>query len=317
MLAVRTCLLSLSSIALIALSLSAAAQARHHHHRHRHDMEDYQDRVQPGPDFRGRAQANSLASAVAQMIRVCNAQAAALQIMPFDAVIQTVQPNDDQRAALDQIRAAAAGAVNKLNATCPKDVPAPLGDRLDTMRASLDAIKAALQPLRPVFVTAYAALDDEQKARLVAIAIPQQPASSQQGSSHSGQAAAGANSAAGNQAQPVALDCRQWPTLLKNWPLQRIESNLSLSDDQHAALYLLMATIYRGASGLSASCHDENALTPVARLDDELRRVDALRQYVDAFATALNGFANSLNDEQSAQLNALLGLSPQRATTAR
>jgi hypothetical protein len=243
------------------------------------------------------------------MIRACGAQAAELQKMPFDAVVETVQPNDEQRAALDRIRAAAADAANKLNATCPKDVPARLTDRLDTMRASLDAIKAALSPLRPVFVSAYAALDDEQKARLVAFAVSRQSASPQQGNPHSGQA--DANAAADDQAQPVSLDCRQWPALLKAWPLQRIDAALSLSDDQHAALYALMATIYHGAGGLEASCHDEKALTPVARLDGELRRVDALRQYVDAIATAFTGFANSLNDEQTAQLNAALGLAPQ------
>ena len=322
MLAARSLLLSLSAVALIALSLSAAAQARHHHHRHHHDP-NYQDRAEPEPDLRGASgaqaqpQGNGLAPAVAQMIRACDAQAAELKVMPFDAVVETVQPNDDQRTALDQIRAAAAGAVNTLNATCPKDVPARLSDRLDTMRTSLDAIKTALLPLRPVFITAYAALDDEQKARLVALAISRQPAAAQQGTAHSGQAAAGATSVADNPPRPVALDCRQWPTLLKRWPLQRIESTLSLSDEQHAGLYALMATIYRGAGGLAASCHDENALTPVARLDAELKRLDVLRHYVDAIATALNGFANSLNDEQNAQLNAALELSPQPAKTAR
>ena len=321
--AARPHLLSLFATALVALTMSAAAQARHHHHRHHGYDRDYQDVVQPGSDLPGangtqaQGQPKGLAPAVAQMINACGAQAAELRIMPFDAVIETVRPNDDQRAALEQIRAAAAGAVNTLNATCPKDVPARLSDRLDTMRASLDAIKAALVPLRPVFVAAYAALDDEQKARLVALAISQQPASAPPGGAHSGKAGAGATAAADHQARPVALDCRQWPTFLKNFPLQRIESNLSLSDDQHAALYLLMATIYRGAGGLSASCTDENPLTPVARLDAEIRRVDALRQYVDAIATALNGFASSLNDEQNAQLNVALGLSPQPARTAR
>ena len=317
MAAARSPHLFLSAIALIALSLSAAAQARHHHH-HRHHSEDYQDRVQPdsqaAQDSRGagrQAQANGLGPAVAQIIRVCDAQAEELRIMPFDAVVETVQPDADQRDALDRIRAAAAGAVNTLNATCPRGVPPRLTDRLDTMRASLDAIKAALVPLRPVFVSAYAGLDDEQKARLVALAISRQAAPAQQGAPRAGQGAGAANAAVDNGAQPVSLDCRQWPTVLKNWPLQRIESTLSLSDDQHAALYTLMAAIYHGAGGLAASCHDENPLTPVARLDAELRRVDVLRQYVDAIGTALTGFANSLSDEQTAQLNAVLGVAPQ------
>lgn len=321
-------LLWLLSVVLVAVSLASAALARHgrhHHGRHRHDF-SYEDRVPQARDFAPaplhgpRPQNGGFVVAVAQIIHACSGQAAELQQMPLDAVVRTVQPSDAQRAALEQIRAAATDAANKLNATCPKDVPAALTDRLDTMRASLDAIKAALVPLRPVFVGAYAVLNDEQKARLVALTMSQRSAPSQQAAPAAAQAEQGtgaANAAPEREAQPVLLGCRQWPTMLKTWPLNRIESDLALSDDQHAALYAMMAAIYRAAGGVAASCHNEMALTPVARLDAELNRVDVLRQCVDAIAPALTGFANSLNSEQNAELNAALGLSPQPATTAR
>ncbi len=307
--------LYLPSVVLIALSLASAAQARHgrHHHGRHWPGFSYEDRVPqprdfaPLPERAATPQRSGFVLAVAQIIQACSGQAAELQKMPIDAVVKTVQPSDQQRAALAQIHAAAAEAADKLNASCPKDVPAPLTERLNTMRASLDAIKAALTPLRSAFVDAYAALNDEQKARLVALTMSQQVTPAQQGAPQSEQGAA----------QPVSLGCRQWPAMLKSWPLNRIESDLALSDDQHAALYAMMAAIYRAAGGVTASCHDENALTPVARLDAELNRVDALRQCVDAIAPALAGFANSLNNEQNAQLNAALGLSPQPATTAR
>jgi hypothetical protein len=107
--------------------------------------------------------------------------------------------------------------------------------------------------------------------------------------------------------------------MLKSWPLNRIEGELELSDEQHAALYTLMAAIYRVAAGLATSCDEEEALTPVARLDDELGRIDTLRGSVATIAPALGSFVNALNDEQNAQLNAMLGLSPQSQpqTTAR
>jgi hypothetical protein len=317
-------LLSLLCVVLVAVSLASAALARHgrHHygrHWHGHDF-SYEDRVPQPRDFapgsapapaRGsQAQNGGFVVAVAQVIHACSGQAAELEKMPLDAVVKTVQPNDAQRAALEQIRAAATDAANKLNTTCPKDVPALLTDRLNTMRASLDAIKAALVPLRPGFVDAYAALSDEQKARLVALTMSRQAPPVQPG-------APGSEQGVDSQPQPVSLGCRQWPAMLKNWPLNRIESNLALSDDQHAALYVMMAAIYRAAGGVAASCHDETALTPVARLDAELKRVDVLRQCIDAIAPALTGFANSLNSEQNAQLNAALGLSPQSATIAR
>lgn len=317
-------LLSLPSVALIALSLASAAQARHHH-RHHHERHGfaYEDRVPPPsrasePQPGGSTpQAGGFALAAAQVIHACGEQAAELQKMPFETVIGTVQPDDEQRAALEQIRAAAADATNKLNATCPRDVPARPSDQLDTMRASLDAIKGGLSPLRPAFVNVYAVLNDEQKARLVALAVSQPGASSQQGAPQSLQSAA-AKPAADGAAQPMSLGCRQWPAMLKNWPFSRIESDLSLSDDQRAALYTLKAAIYHAAGDVAAACHDDNALTPVARLDAELNRVDTLHQGVDAIAQAFTGFANSLNNEQTAQLNAALGLSPQPATsTAR
>jgi hypothetical protein len=255
-------------------------------------------------------QANGFAVPTEQTIRACDAQATELKKMPISTVLETVQPSDPQRAVLEQIGVTAADAANKLTATCPKEVPAKLTDRLDTMRASLDSIKAALLALRPAFVSAYAALDDEQKARLVVLSMSK-PSSQPQS------AAAADGPGANDQAQPVALDCGQWPAMLKSWPLNRIEAELSLSDEQHAALYTLMAAVYRGAASLAASCHDDNPLTPVRRLDGELGRVDAVHQSVDTIAPALAGFVNALNDEQSAKLNAMLGVAPQPETTAR
>lgn len=305
--------------ALVALCLTPAAQARHHHH-HRHGWsDDYEDRAsddaresrsEPARGTQPRAD-GFLGAATARMISACDGQGAELQKMPVDAVVRTVQPNDDQRAALDRIRAAATDAANKLAASCPKNVPARPSDRLDTMRASLETIKAALLPLRPAFVSAYATFDDEQKARLVAAAISQQTAPQPDtGARH-------ARLAARDQAPLGSLGCQQWPALLKTWPLNRIESGLSLSDGQRAALYVLTAAIYRSAADLDASCHDENALTPVSRLDAELKRVEAMRQCIDAIAPALAGFVNGLNGEQKAQLNAMLGVAPQPETTAR
>ena len=129
---------------------------------------------------------------------------------------------------------------------------------------------------------------------------------------------AAAKPPSGGEAQPISLGCGHWPAMLKSWPFRRIESDLSLSDDQHAALYTLMAAIYHAAGSVAAACHDDNALTPVARLDAELNRVDTLRHGVDTIAQAFTGFANSLNNEQTAELNATLGSSPQPATsTAR
>jgi hypothetical protein len=317
MLAAGLRLLSLlAALVVMALGLASAAQARHssHHHHHLRDYYsgDRDAHAGAGPSAPTQPQTGGFAAPTAQMIHACDEQATELKKMPVDAVLNAVQPSDAQRAALEQIRTAAIEAGNKLTASCPKDVPAKLPDRLDTMRTSLDAIKTALSPLRPAFVSAYAALDDEQKARIIVLSIAK-PSSSTETQS----AAAPAGSNTEDPTPPVALDCRQWPGMLKSWPLNRIEAQLSLSDEQQAALYTLMAAIYRAAASLAASCHDDNALTPVSRLDGELGRVDALHKSVDAMAPALAAFVNALSDEQNAQLNAVLGAAPQAQTTAR
>ncbi len=299
------------SAVLIGLGLSPAAAARHGEHRHHHLQDYYSGERESTRGASKQPEGGGFAVPTEQIIRACDAQAAELQKMRLDAVLETVQPSDAQRAALEQVRAAATGAANALTANCPKDVPAKLTDRLDATRASLDAIKTALGQLRPALVSAYATLDDEQKARLVVLSIskPSPPQSPSAGTA--------AGPGVDDQAQPISLDCRQWPTMLKSWPVHRIEAELSLSDEQHAALYTLMAAQYRAAGSLAASCHDENALTPVARLDAELGRVNALRQCVDALAPALAGFVNALNDEQKGQLNAMLGVAPQPQAAAR
>jgi hypothetical protein len=296
---------------LIVLGLSPAAAARHGQHHHHHLQDYYSSERESARGAAKQPEGGGFAGPTEQTIRACDAQAAELQKMQLDAVLEAVQPSDAQRAALEQVRTAATGAANALTANCPKDAPAKLTDRLDAIRASLDAIKAALGQLRPALVSAYATLDDEQKARLVVLSISK-PSSPQPAS-----AATAVGPGADDQAQPVALDCAQWPAMLKSWPVHRIEAELSLSDEQHAALYTLMAAQYRAAASLAASCHDENPLTPVARLDAELGRVDALHQCVDALAPALAGLVNALNDEQKAQLNAMLGVAPQPQTTAR
>lgn len=279
-------------VVLIASSLASAAQSRHHH-----SADD--DDTAP----QGSAQdSGAFAVGVARLISACNAQAADWRNMPLDAVIKAVQPNDAQLTALRQVRDTMASAAAALAANCPKNVPARPADQLDAMRTTLNAIKAALAPLRPVLLNTYAALGDEQKAQLVALSLSQQVAV--QAETHT----AAADPSPANGLQIVPLDCWQWPAMLKGWPMSKAESEMSLSDQQHAAFYALVASIYRAAVDSAASCHDEKALTPVARLDIKLAQLDSLSRGIDAIAVALSDFVNTLNDEQKAQLNVLLGV---------
>ena len=106
------------------------------------------------------------------MIHACDRQVAELKDMPLDAVAQVVNPTSHQREALDHIRSVALDASKSLAAACPKNASVSIHERLDTLSRTLDAMAASLATLRPAFATFYGLLNDEQKARLVAMTVP-------------------------------------------------------------------------------------------------------------------------------------------------
>ncbi len=77
-----------------------------------------------------------------------------------------MQPNDAQRAGLEELRTASASAADRIKAACPSETPLTAIGRLDAVEkrldaAMLDAIKAVRGPLEKF----YGSLSDEQKAR--------------------------------------------------------------------------------------------------------------------------------------------------------
>src|SRR5215472_14092953 len=95
----RRHLLSFSVLALMVTGAPLVAHGRHlRHHgdelRVRMDQESDQARGRPA----------TFTASIDGMIRACAEQAAALQRLPLEAVAQIVQLNDDQRAALEQVR---------------------------------------------------------------------------------------------------------------------------------------------------------------------------------------------------------------------
>ena len=168
----------LIAVAVATMASSSAAEARHwryhwHYHHGFYQGTD-EDRGQETTlrtfgNHRSRIEVDSFGRGIEQMIRACAGQAVELKRIPFDLVSQTVQANDKQRSALERVRSTANDAAETLSAACPKDTPAGLGQRLDQLGRALDAIAASLATLRPALAAFYDALDDEQKARLVAI----------------------------------------------------------------------------------------------------------------------------------------------------
>jgi hypothetical protein len=246
---------------------------------------------------------NEFGSAVEQMIAHCEEQATHLRKASFDGITQTIQPTADQRNALELIRSTATEAGDGLAATCPKSLPAPLSERLGILSRVLAVSVGSLKALRPVLVSFYTSLDDEQKARLAVNSfLASQPESD--GDTH--------NSYGSYDRIDRGQDaiCGHWVTVLRSWPIGEIARGMRLSDQQHAALHEVAAATYRAAGDLLASCPAENPLTPVGRLDAEREEMRALLFGINAIQPVLADFEDTLNADQKKSLDAMVNSSP-------
>jgi hypothetical protein len=204
-------------------------------------VENQLPRTQPGNEPHNQ---RDFSGGIEEMIHACEVQVHELRNMPLDGVAEMVKPTEQQRDALEQIRAAARNASEAPSSACPENLPASVPERLDTLSRTLGAMAASLAALRPTFARFYDLLNDEQKARLVAKTVSTDSQSRSDDKSRSLQ-----NQDVTNRRGESS--CQQWVLYLKSWPVRQIEDRASLSDDQRAALYELTAAIYRAASKLS------------------------------------------------------------------
>ena len=93
-----------------------------------------------------------------------------------------------------------------------------------------NAILTALAPVRPTLETFYRLLDDEQKARLVAMSFSHdaQPQARRSAPSRGG---------AGERQADRGPVCRLWIAMLRSLPVRQIENDFTLSDERRAAMY--------------------------------------------------------------------------------
>ena len=116
----------------------------------------------------------------------------------------------------------------------------------------------------------YDLLDDEQEARLNALAEDRRKTSAANGATEAPAQGCGA-------AQPAALQ----------WPADEIEARLHPNDTQRAALKVLQDANARAVDILTAECQPKDAITPPARLDAVDGRLAAMQQAVYLVSAAL------------------------------
>jgi len=204
---------------------------------------------------------------------------------PIDQVREAIAPNEAQRAALDELAGALVRAAEMIRASCPAQAAFTAPGRLAVMQARIGAMMQAALAVQPPLTRFYDLLEDEQEARLNALAEDRRKMSA---------AATEAPAQQCGAAQPAALQ----------WPAQEIEARLRPNDTQRAALKALRDANARAVEILISECQPD-AVTLPARLDAVNGRLAALQQAVYLVSAAIEGLYATLSDEQKAQFEAI------------
>jgi hypothetical protein len=216
---------------------------------------------------------------------LCAGQTAGLTAWPIEQIAQAVEPNDAQRAALDEFKDAAAKALDLLRTSCPTDLPSTPTGRLAAMHQRLDAMLAAVRMVRPALERFYSLLDDEQKARFNALG-PEEVADQQ-------------------SRRDLTQVCGERAAGIASLPIEQIGRIVRPDEAQRAALKELEDATSQAVELLKSDCPTYRALTPVVRLEAMEQRLDAMLRAVQTVEPALQRFYGSLSDEQKERFNRL------------
>jgi hypothetical protein len=247
---------------------------------------------------RGRTARDAYASANPNdrsgLTQMCGEDSRDIAGLPIDAIQKALQPDDAQRAALDDLANASLKAGQDIKAACPTDIALTAPRRLAVMQQRIEAMIGAVKTVQPPLDRFYGLLSDEQKAKFNALAARQRPA----GASQTANAAAPCD-----VSQPGVTD----------WPGTAIDRAVKPTDDQRKGLEALQSAAVKASDMLKSSCQSENANTPPARLVAVGKRLDTMLQAVKTVRTPLDSFYGSLNDEQKASFDAI---GPKRLSAA-
>jgi ABC-type transporter MlaC component len=216
---------------------------------------------------------------------LCSSQVAGLTDWPIEQIAQTVEPDDAQRALLDDVRAASAKVIDTLKASCPTDLPSTPTGRIAAMHTRLSAMLDAVRTARPAFEKFYQSLNDEQKARLNALGPDEQDQQQAQ--------------------QNLAQLCNQRASGIASLPIERIERLVPPDDAQRDALQELQDATAQAVNLLQSDCPTEQPLTMPGRLAAMEQRLDTMLHAVELVRPALERFYSSLSDEQKERFNRL------------
>ena len=232
----------------------------------------------------GRARAGA-APGPSQLAPLCGDDSREIAGLPIDQVQQIIQPNEAQREALDELANASAKAAKEIKDACPTQVSLTAPDRLAAMQQRIEAMISAVDTVQPALQKFYDLLNDEQRARLNALARQQQEANTSSGS--------------------LLQSCQSAQASVPDWPAAEIEGKVHPTEAQRASLTALQQASANAAEMLKASCPTSEPITPPARIEAIANRLETMLQAVKNVRAALDDFYGKLSDEQKAQFEAI------------
>jgi len=229
--------------------------------------------------------------------------------LPVERIAQAVEPNEAQRAALDELAAVWHSTAEIIHTSCPSEAPMTGLDRLALIQNRLATMISAVASVQPQLSRFVALLNNDQKTRLDALTDNRRKPSVAQ-EAPPAQASA-ANEAALAQLLQGPGGCERPPPPAMQWQTDEITARLHLNDVQSAALEVVQDTTLRALYTLNTACEPQGTTTMPARLAAAKARLEAMLQATGEVRDALDDFYFNLSDEQKAQFEAI---GPARAT---
>ena len=252
------------------------------------DLAGYWPQGSSGGQVSARQSSGAKTATPDQLAELCGEDSRDIAGLPIDQIQKAIQPDDAQRAALDDLANASVKAAQDIRATCPTKIALTAPARLAAMQTRIEALISAVDTVQPPLQKFYGLLTDDQKARLNALGEDQRRAD------------------AAKKNGSLVENCGAAQPGVTGWPSAEIDAKLHPTDTQRASLAALQDAAAKAADMLKASCQtSEEAITPTARLEAVHKRLDVMLQAVKGVRTALDDFYGKLSDEQKAQFEAI------------
>ena len=217
---------------------------------------------------------------------LCADQTAGVTDWRINEIAQIVEPDEAQRAALEELKTAVAKAVDLLKAGCPSDLPSTPTGRIEAMRVRLSGMLEAVRTVRAPLAKFYDLLNDEQKARFNAL-----PSDEDQNEPE--------------RRRNLSVLCSARASGIASVPIRRMELAVRPDEVQRASLRALQDAIGQAGELLKTDCPTYSPITPVVRVDAMEQRLDAMLRALNIVQPALEKFYGSLSDEQKERFNRL------------